>query len=405
MSENCDVLIIGGGVIGSAIAYFLTREASSTRVSVVERDPSYSSASSSLSASAIRQQFTTPENIALSQYGIQFVRDAGRHLSVDDYPADIGFCERGYLFLGAQKDIAAFENRAKTLESCGYDAELLGPAELRSRMPWINTEGVAIASFGPRDEGWFDGPALHQSFRRKARVQGARYLSGDVIGFSKDATGKISAALLADGRSIVAGQFIFSAGAWTGALARSAGIRIPIVPRKRCIFVFDSPEKIANGPFLIDCAGSWFRPEGHLYIGGTTPAFENGPGDFTLDVDYSLFDERIWPELAHRVPGFERLRLLRAWAGLYEYNLFDHCPVIGPIPDIENVIVAAGFSGHGMMHAPATGAAVAEMVLHGKASSVDVSAFNFARIAANRPIPERVYYWRTADALASQPGS
>ncbi|WHS29871.1 FAD-binding oxidoreductase [Brucella sp. NM4] len=401
MSDISDILIIGGGVIGSAIAYFLTRDATHPiRVTVIERDPSYASASSSLSASAIRQQFTAPENIALSQYGIGFIRDTIRHLSVENYPADIGFLERGYLYLGGEKDVPAFQSRANTLRDCGYQVELLDTKALKARAPWMNTEDVSIASFGPYDEGWFDGPALHQAFRRKARVQGVEYITGEVLGFTREGSDKITSVRLRDGRSFQAGRFVVAAGAWTGALMRNAGVEVPIVPRKRCIFVFDSPEKIADCPFVIDQSGSWFRPEGHLYICGTTPDFENAPDDYSLDVDYAIFDERIWPKLAHRIPGFEQLRLLRAWAGLYEYNLFDQCPVIGPVSENENLFIVAGFSGHGMMHAPATGLAVSEMLLHGKTFSINVSAFNFDRIQALRPIPERVYYWKQNEFAA-----
>ena len=391
MQRSYDAVIIGGGVIGSSVAYHLSANSGASRIAVVERDPTYAQASSSLSTSAIRLQFGTAANIRMSEYSIGFLRRARELLSVDGFEADIGLREPGYLILGAPADILAFEARHAVQRSCGTATELLTPDEAQRRHPWLRMDDLGIASYGPEKEGWFDGPALLQAFKRKARAQGVEYVAGTVTGLEMAGAGRVGAVLLADGGRLPCGTVVNAAGPWSGQVGRMAGLDVPVVPRKRCVFVFDSPEKIPHAPFLFDRSGVFVRPEGHLYICGTTPAAENAHDDFSLDVDHGLFDDMIWPALAHRVPGFERLRLLRAWAGLYELNLFDHSALIGRHPDVPNMVLACGFSGHGMMHAPAAGAGVSELILHGEARSVDLKPFAFERIAANQPIREHVY--------------
>ena len=392
MQPSYDVVIIGGGVIGSSVAYHLSANPDfGGRVAVVERDPTYAASSSSLSTSAIRQQFATPANIRMSAYSIAFLRRVPELLAVDGQDAGIGLREPGYLILGTPADIPTFEARIATQHACGVNTERLTPDEAHDRHPWLRTDDLGIVSYGPEKEGWFDGPALLQAFKRKARAQGVDYVAGTVTGLEMAGAGRVGAVLLADGGRIACGEVVNAAGPWSGAVGRMAGLDVPVVPLKRCVFVFDSPERIPHAPFIFDTSGFIFRPEGHLYICGTTPRTENAPDDFGLEVDHALFDDAIWPALAHRVPGFERLRLLRAWAGLYEHNLFDHSAIIGRHPAVPNLVLACGFSGHGMMHSPAAGVGASELIVHGAARSVDLAPFAFERIAAGEPIREHVY--------------
>lgn len=388
MEKGYDVVIVGGGVVGSSIAYFLTRNGDfKGSVCVVERDPTYEGASSSLSASGMRQQFGTPPNIGMSALSVEFIRDARRHLSVPDHDADAGFHDDGYLILAGADRREAFLAKNAVQVANGVDVEVLGPDALIERFPAINAEGVALASLGRRNEGWFDGPGLHQAFRRKARLQGAHFIKGTVTGLARSPSAISSVEV--DGRSIGCGMVINAAGAWSGEVARLAGMDLPVVPRKRCVFVLESPARVSF--FLHDTSGIWLRPEGRLYICGTTPELENAPDDFGLEVDYPLFEESIWPALAHRVPAFEELRMLRAWAGHYDYNLFDHSAILGHVPDISNFIMANGFSGHGMMHSPATGLGISELVIYGHFRTLDLTPFTYERIAAKRDIPEYVF--------------
>ena len=273
----------------------------------------------------------------MSEYSIGFLRQVRERLSIEGYDADIGLREPGYLILGSPADVPAFRARNATQRACGANTELLTPDEARRRHPWLRTDDLGIVSYGPEKEGWFDGPALLQAFKRKARAQGADYIAGTVTGLDMAGAGRIGAVLLADGTRLAAGTVVNAAGPWSGQVGRMAGLDVPVVPLKRCVFVFDSPEKLPDGPFIFDTSGFIFRPEGHLYICGTTPTAENAHDDFSRDVDHALFDDVIWPALAHRIPGFERLRLLRAWAGLYEHNLFDHSAIIGRHPEVDQL--------------------------------------------------------------------
>ena len=391
MEQYFDVVIVGGGVIGSAIAYFLSANADFRgRIAVIERDPSYAASSSSLSASAIRQQFGTAPNIRMSAFSIEFLRDVQARLSVADHVADIGLREPGYLFLGTAAQMAGFEAKHRVQRGEGVAVELLGQQALGERFAGLNTEDLAVGSLGIGSEGWFDGPGLHQAYRRKARSQGVTYIAGEVTGF--DVSGqRLCAALLSDGGTVRCEVAVNAAGAWSGAVGKMAGIHVPVVPRKRCIFVVDSPAEIPGGHFIHDPGGVWIRPEGHLYICGTTPSVENEPGDFGLEVSHDLFEDIIWPALAHRIPAFERLKLLRAWAGLYDYNLFDQSALIGRHPNRPNFIMANGFSGHGMMHSAGTGLGVSELIAYGAYRTLDLTPFHVDRIAYGCPIAEHVY--------------
>ncbi len=392
MRSSYDIVIIGGGVIGSSVAYHLTANPDfKGRVAVIERDPNYAASSSSLSTSAIRQQFGTEPNIRMSAYSIEFLRDVRALLSVEGFDADIGLREPGYLILGTPEQIPEFEAKNAAQRACGIRTELLEPAEMRRRHPWLNVDDLGIGSYGPEKEGWFDGPALLQAFKRKARAQGAEYIADTVTGIEMAGPARVDAVVLANGGRVAAGAVVNAAGPWSGRIARMAGLDLPVEPRKRCVFVIDSPHRAPDGPLIFDTSGLFMRPEGHLYICGVTPPTESGADDFGLDVDYALFDELVWPALAHRIPGFEQLKMLRAWAGLYEYNLFDHSAVIGWHPEVCNLMFACGFSGHGMMHSPAAGAGTSELILYGESRSIDVRPFRYERIAANMPIEEHVY--------------
>ena len=378
-----DIVIIGGGAMGSSIAYHLVSDANCTgKVIVVERDPTYARASSALSASSIRQQFSTPLNIHLSRYGIGFLRQASERLGVD-----LGLKEPGYLFLASDAGAAVLRANHAIQKGEGCAVELLEPAALRRRFPWMSSDGVALASHGTANEGWFDGPALMQAFRRQARERGAVYIADEVVGLAPNAV-----TLRAGGR-LEAGTIVVAAGPWSGDVAALAGIALPVEPRRRSVFVFDY-QKVQGRqppgpmPLVIDPTGTWFRPEGRFYIGGTTPADGNDPPGAPLEVQHQEWDDMVWPVLAARVPAFEAAKAVNAWAGYYEYNTFDQNGIVGRHPGIESLIFATGFSGHGIQQSPAVGRAVAELVVHGGYRTIDLSPFGYERISAGRPIRE-----------------
>ncbi|WP_428664350.1 NAD(P)/FAD-dependent oxidoreductase [Reyranella sp.] len=373
-----DIVIVGGGVMGSSIAWHLSGDPNfDGTVTVIERDPAYTRASSALSASSIRQQFSTPLNIHLSRHGIGFLRQAKKLLDVD-----LGLREPGYLFLASPAGEAVLRANNVIQRGEGCLVELLDPAALIGRFPAISGEGVALASHGTANEGWFDGPALMQGFRRKARERGVRYLDDEVVGLEPHR------ATLRSGRSVEARTIVIAAGPWSGEVAAMAGIALPVEPRRRSVFVFDCRETLPLLPLTIDPSGVWFRPEGRFWLAGTTPAPGNDPPGAPLEVQHQEWDDMVWPVLAHRVPAFEAAKVVNSWAGYYEYNTFDQNGIVGRHPEIDSIVFATGFSGHGIQQSPAVGRAVAELIVHGSYRTLDLSPFGYERISAGRPVRE-----------------
>jgi FAD-dependent oxidoreductase domain-containing protein 1 len=380
-----DVAIIGGGIMGSALAYWLTRLSPGLAVTVVERDPAYQRASSALSAASIRQQFTTPVNIHLSQHSFEFLRGAADSLEVDGDRPDIGLYEGGYLYLAGSAGAANLRAAHGIQRAHGADVSLLEPVQLAARFPWLSVDDLALGSLGQRGEGWFDGYGLLTAFVRKARSQGARYLRGEVAGI-EFAGGRVTALRLADGASVPCVVAVNAAGPWARQAARLAGIELPVFARRRTVYVIACRTRLERCPLLIDTTGFWMRPEGDRYIAGLAPRVD--ADDLPLDPDYGPFEETLWPALAARIPVFEAAKLERAWAGYYEVNDFDHNGIVGPHPSIPNFHFMNGFSGHGLMQAPAVGRGLAERIVSGRYATIDLAPLCFERLLENRPLLE-----------------
>src|SRR5688572_30046807 len=385
-----DIVIVGGGAIGSGIASFLVADpAFRGSVTVIERDFTYSQASSALSASSIRQQFSTPVNIALSRFGIAFLRTIGERIAVDGERPNVGLVENGYLFLASPEGAATLRENHALQREHGVDVDLLEPEALRQRFRWLSTEGVACGAFGVRGEGWFDGYSLLQAFRRHARSRGVRYVHARACGFDTEASQIVGVRLDNDER-VTGDAFVNAAGPWAAGIAAWLGIDLPVRARRRCVFGFQCATPIVPCPLVIDPGGVWFRPEGrNQFICGVSPDAADDPDDLPLDVDPSLFEAVLWPALANRVPAFEALRPLEAWAGYYEYNTFDQNGIVGAHPHWSNLYFANGFSGHGLQQSPGVGRGVAELLVHGGYRSLDLAPLRFERIAEARPLVER----------------
>lgn len=380
-----DVVIVGGAAVGSSIAYFLTHDlAFSGSVAVIERDPTYARAATTLSAASIRQQFSTPENIRMSRFGIAFFRELKERFGAD---ADIAFRERGYLLMASEAGAATLAANHAVQTAEGADIVLLDPAALAEKFPWLNTSDLALGAFGSTGEGWFDAHSLLNLLRTAARQKGARYIHGEVTGIERSGA-RIAAVTLANGERIACGTLVNAAGPQAGDVAALAGIALPVEPRRRCVFVVACRTPLPGMPLMVDPSGVWGRPEGEVYICGVSPPEEADARAEDFDVDYALFDEIVWPALAHRAPAFEALKVQRAWAGHYDYNTLDQNAVIGRHPEITNFIFANGFSGHGLQQSPAAGRAVAELITHQKFVSLDLSLFGYERVAEGHPVKE-----------------
>ncbi len=374
--RHVEVLIAGGGAVGSACAHFLTRERPGISVTVIEPDPSYQHAASTLSAGSIRQQFSTPLNISLSAFGLQFLRAAG-----------VDVVDSTYLYLAGTAGATGLRGNVQTQLRCGVAVNLLERADLSRRYPWLHTEDLAVGTDTDAGEGWFDGYSLLRHLRSENERRGVAYHRSRVTGLARANDGA-GTALLEDGSRIAYGHFVNASGTHSRPVAAMLGLDLPVHARKRCVFVFTCPTRIPHCPLVIDPSGLWFRADGERFIAGLTPPEDPNVSPDDFEVDHRLFDDLLWPILAHRVPAFESVRVTGSWAGHYDYNEFDQNPFIGPAPAIPDFLFASGFSGHGLQHAPAIGRALAEWIVHGEYRSIDVAALGYDRWLQHRPLRE-----------------
>ena len=386
--ERFDVVIVGGAAMGSAAAYFLAAAADfDGRVLVLEQDFGYQRCATTLSVASIRHQFSTPENIRMSRFGSAFIADIGGHLAIDGQTPDVGWHEAGYLFLATEAGQPVLDANHAAQRAEGAQVQLLDRNGLRARFPWLHVDDLAGGSLGLSGEGWLDAYSLMSAFRRKAQSMGAVWRQAHAAALRREGR-RIAAVELADGSRIACGTVINTAGCGAAALARSAGIDLPVQARKRCVFHVRSPARTPGCGLVIDPAGVYFRPEGDGWLCGVAPPEAQDPACEDFEVTHALFDELIWPALAARVDGFEALRVQRAWAGHYDVNLLDHNMIIGAHPEVDNLLFANGFSGHGLQHSPAVGRALSELVCHGGYRSLDLSRLGWARVLQQQPLRE-----------------
>ena len=382
--ERVDVVIAGGAAVGSAIAYFLALEpAFSGSIVVVEPDPTYEFAASALSASSIRQQFSTPLNIALSAYGMQFLRACSRDL------ADVNLVESTYLYLASAQGRDALIRNVDVQKQYGVAARLLDSAALAASYPWINTSDLAAAADTGSGEGWFDGYTLLRTLRQSSERRGVRYLRDRVAAVEMSGPEHVDGVRLGGGDTLGCRWLVNAAGTRSRTIAALAGIDLPVYPRKRNVFVFTASSPPAACPLVVDPSGLWFRPERDRFICGVVPEADSTVAADDFEVQHQLFDDLAWPALAHRVPAFEAIRLAGGWVGHYDYNEFDQNAFLGPCEPVPNLILASGFSGHGLQHAPAVGRALAEYIVFGEYRSIDITPLSYARYVRGLPLRER----------------
>lgn len=386
-----DVVIIGGGVMGSASAFYLRRLGFKGSVAIVEQDTSYAQCSTARSAGGLRQQFSTPENIAMSRVTLALIRELDAAARAEGKPdSGLSFREQGYLILASQSGQAVLAQNLETQTAAGADVVMLDEAGLSARFPWMVTDGLAAGAFGRSGEGWLDPVALMTYFRDSAVAAGVTVIRGKVEGI--EAGDRARAVRLADGRRIGCGALVVAAGGASGKVAALAGVEVPVEPRKRYVYVLDcrdAPEALRKGPLTVDPTGVWFRPEGAKFICGVSPEEEDEPDPSELEtIDHSVFEEQVWPVIAARVPAFEAVKVVSAWAGNYDYNTLDQNAIIGAVPEIPNLYVVTGFSGHGLQQSAAAGRAIAELITAGRFTTIDLTRFGYGRIVTGEALRE-----------------
>ena len=374
MAGGFDVVIGGGAVMGSSIAFHLASQPGfAGRILVIERDMSYAGAASSLSLSSVRQQFSCPVNIRVGLAGVAFLKAANELLAVDGEAPNLVFTENGYLYLATSAGEPTLRDNHAVQTAHGADIALIEPDALKRQFPFLNVEDLALGAWGRSGEGWFDGYMLMQAFRRKARSLGVVYREAEIAAVERSGA-RVTSVVLANGERIACGALVNAGGASGAAkLARQTGVEIPVHSRKRSVFVFNAKTRIERCPLVIDTSGVYFRTEGESFVCGVSPPEEQDPDCDDFEVEWAQFDEIIWPALAHRVPAFESLKVTRAWAGHYDLNTFDHNAIVGRLPGAENAYLAAGFSGHGIQQSPAVGRGLAELIATGRYTSLSCS--------------------------------
>ena len=388
--DSYDVVIIGGAIMGSSTAWWLTQMGFAGRVLVVERDPSYAQAATTLSFSCIRQQFSTELNIRISQFGADFVHSLRQRMGGDDRVPELKIQNFGYLYMADTPEFAdVLRANHKVQVAAGAGTRLLTADQIKEEYPFYMVDDLLLGSLNTKDEGYFDGSTVFDWFRRKAIEAGVEYVQNEVIGMDM-ALGRVAAVTLASGHKVACGTVVNSSGTRGGRMAAMAGIALPIEPRKRFNWVIKAEEPLSRPlPLTIDPSGVFVREVG----GGTYMAgghADHDPevafDDFTMDPD--LWMDKIWPGIATRIPAFERVKVISEWAGQYDYNTLDQNAVTGPHPEVTNFLFLNGFSGHGLQQSPAMGRATAEWIVHGSYQTLDFSPFHYERIAAGKALVE-----------------
>jgi FAD-dependent oxidoreductase domain-containing protein 1 len=381
-----DIIIIGGSIMGASIAYHLAVAGKAGDVVVIEPDPSYEWASAPRSSGGVRLMHGLPENIEMSQYGRAVYKDFARLVDVDGQPGRFDFNEFGYMYLVAgAKNVDAITANWRAQTALGANIDLLDRAGLADRFPSLHVDDIDAALHAPED-GFIDPHAAVIGFRRKAISLGVEFVQDRVVGLDATAT-RVTGVRLESGRDIAAETVVNVAGAWGPAISAMVGMKMPVEPLRRMTFYFETKAELETMPLTKDPSGVTFRKEGAGYTAGLTR--KNEPPGFNFDVEHELFEQTLWPALAHRVPAFESLKMIRSWAGHYALNHMDGNTIIGPwVGGLENFYIATGFSGAGLQKGPAIGRAMTELLLHGEYRTIDLSRMSYQRVIDNEPLIE-----------------
>ena len=380
-----DVVIVGGGIMGSSTAYSLMSADNKLKVAVVEMDPIYTRASTTLSMANVRIQFSLKQNIQISQYAFEVLERFEETMAVGEDKLNIAYRREGNLFLIDENGRSVAKDTLALQKSLGCRVDWWSPEKIKQHYPLYDMSGLVGGTFGPQD-GHFDAYAVLMGYKAKARSLGAEYIKDEVVELMS-AGGRISGVKLTSGGSLTSKFVINCAGAWAARVAQMAGVKLPVEPVKRQVFALDPAVK-PDGPLPLTIlpSGLYFRTEtGDQILLGKS--MDEDPIGFDFNWDDKRFMEILWPELAEFVPAFDTLKLVRGWAGLYAVNTLDGNAILGEWPDLKGFFLANGFSGHGLQQAPAVGRYLTELII-GLTPTLDLSIFRPERILENKPLSE-----------------
>jgi glycine/D-amino acid oxidase-like deaminating enzyme len=393
-AASYDVVIIGGAIMGSSTAWFLTDNKDfNGKILVIERDMTYSACSTAHTNSCIRQQYSTALNVRVSQFGAAFYKDLRARMGGDPRVPQMKIHSFGYLYLADTTAFADVLRDNQVVQNAAGAATMLMTAqEIKADYPFYNVDDIVLGSINKVDEGYFDGATMFDWWKRQARERGVEYIENEVVGITRNAAGnRVESVTLKSGEVIGCGQVVNASGPRAALTAAMAGITVPVEPRKRFTWIFQADKPLDRDlPLTIDPSGVHMREVGGgTYMCGGHPDEDPAvdPEDFTMN--HTIWQDFIWPMVAMRIPQFEAVKVLSEWAGHYAMNTLDHNAITGPHPEVANFIFQNGFSGHGLQQSPAMGRGTSEWLTYGAYRSLDLSEFHYDRIVAGRPILER----------------
>jgi glycine/D-amino acid oxidase-like deaminating enzyme len=388
--DSYDVVIVGAAIIGSSVAWWLSRNPDfDGTILVLDRDMTYENSSTSHTNSCMRQQFSNEVNVRISQFAAEFVREFRTYMDDDPEVPELAVEHFGYMYLADEPDFAeTLRTNQQIQASFGAGTKIMTPEQIKADYPFYTVDDLVLGCHNLVDEGYFDGGTMFDWWRRKARQNGAEYIAAEVVGIERSGD-RVTGVTLASGRTIAAGIVVNASGPRAVETARMAGLELPVEPRKRYTFIFDAAEPLDRAlPLTIDPSGVHVRTEGEAYMAGCTPDHDPAVAydDFVMDQD--IFEDKVWPALAHRIPAFERIKVTNRWAGHYAHNRLDQNVIVGPHDEVSNYVFTVGFSGHGLQQSPAIGRGAAEMITYGEYRTLDLSPLGYRRIVENEPFLE-----------------
>ncbi len=387
-----DVVIIGGATMGSAAAWFLSANKDfNGSILVVERDNMLEQTSTEASNNCMRQQFATEINVKIGQYAAEFVKDFRANLGGDPEVPHLGIQNFGYLYLSDRKELSdALIRDQKTQAACGSATRILTAAQIAQAYSFYNLDDIELGSLNTVDEGYYNAPALVKWWRRKARENRVEYLQNEAVSIGRNGD-RVEGVTLKSGETVTAGIVINAAGPRARLVAELAGLSVPIEPRRRYTYIFEAEEPLDQDlPLTIDPSGVHFRTYGKHYLVGCPPLHDDPAVDFDeFGYEPGIWEEKLRPILANRIPAFAKIRALESWVGHYEFNTFDRNAIVGPHSTVKNYLFVNGFSGHGSQQAPAMGRGISELIVYGEYRTLDLSPFEYGRLDRNEPLVER----------------
>lgn len=390
--KSYDVVIVGGAMLGSSVAWWLaSNQDFNGSILVVERDPTYEFTSTAHTNSCMRQQFSNEVNVRISQFAAEFVKNFREFMGGDPRVPELILQSYGYMYLADNEAFAdVLRANQKVQAECGAGTRIMSAEEIQRDYPFYRVDDIVAGSHNLIDEGYFDGNTLFDWWKRSARERGAEYVTNEVVSMNLTADRRaVNTVVLASGEVVQCGKVVNCSGPRAVLTSRMAGIELPVEPRKRYTFIFSAEQPLDRDlPLTIDPSGVHMRTDGTYYLAGCPPDVDPAVDYEDFVQDHSIWENKVWPIIANRIPQFEAIKLTNSWAGHYAFNTLDQNAILGPHTEVENFIFVNGFSGHGFQQSPAMGRGTAELIIYGEYRSLDLSPFNYQRIAENNPFIE-----------------